>query len=453
MDAASHTGVDDIRELIDAAQYRPVQGRYKIYIIDEAHMLSRNAFNALLKTLEEPPAHVKFILATTEIHKIPATILSRCLRFDLGRISEAKLIAHFTQIAAQEGMQIESEAVALVAKLADGSARDGLSMLEQAFNLGVQPITAQHIRQMVGFADLAQLQTLYQQLLGGDLNAAMITLAHLYQSGADAVALVHNLMELTHGLLVTVGTKGAYTPMGYEAAWCQEIAQKASVPILNRFWQILLKGAEEISHAPSARMALEVIFVRLAYVHDQPTIDQMLKSGAKEPSENPQPSGGGGGHAGGSPRVVASPVPVTYGATAIAVAPTVTDAETGLVLKTFEQLLEFVAERREPLLYTHLIHDVHLIQYQPGRLEVRLSETAPADFVPKLQSFLRETTQHPWLIILGQELGLPTQAEQRLAAREAVVAHYEQQAEVRAVQEVFPGARVISITRGTEKIK
>ncbi|MBM3559468.1 MAG: DNA polymerase III subunit gamma/tau, partial [Alphaproteobacteria bacterium] len=273
MDAASRTGVDDLREIIDGVRYRPVMGRYKVYIIDEVHMLSRNAFNALLKTLEEPPPHVKFVFATTEIRKVPVTVLSRCQRFDLRRVDAAPLIAHLARVCIAEGIAIEDDALRLVARAADGSVRDGLSLLDQAIATWPDGITAEAVRGMLGLADRTAVFDLFEAALGGDAAGALGHLRALWDVGADPAVVLRDMMELAHWLTrVKLVPATADDPLAgeLERTRGKAMAGKLSIAVLGRTWQMLLKGVGEVDAAPAALPAAEMVLVRLAYAADLP---------------------------------------------------------------------------------------------------------------------------------------------------------------------------------------
>jgi len=285
IDAASRTSVDDIREIIDASRYKAVSARYKIYIIDEVHMLSKSAFNALLKTLEEPPPHVKFIFATTEIHKVPATILSRCVRFDLKRIESPTMIAYFKTVCDQEAVGCEEEALALIVKAAEGSVRDGLSLLDQAMTYGttaggVPYITTTHVRQMLGLSDQGALFELFHALMKGDTPASLEKLRFFYQEGGDPGRILEELLDLTHWLHCLKINPSLAEDSTLTAEKKQEgldLSTSLSIPILTRVWQILLKGFEEVRRAPSPQRALEVIVIRLTHLAPLPSIHELLE--------------------------------------------------------------------------------------------------------------------------------------------------------------------------------
>ncbi len=288
IDAASRTSVEDVREIIEAARYKAVSSRYKIYIIDEVHMLSKSAFNALLKTLEEPPPHVKFIFATTEIHKVPATILSRCVRFDLKRIESATLSSYFKVLCDKEKVGYEDEAIALIAKAAEGSVRDGLSLLDQAMTHGTAEVTASQVREMLGLSDQGLLLELFETLMSGDIKTSLEKLRYFYQEGADPVRLLEDLLDLTHWLhCIKINPDLAQDPTlssEKREKGCA-LVQSLSIPTLTRVWQILLKGFEETKQAPSPQKALEVIIIRLAHLAPLPSIHELLEGFSPTPEK------------------------------------------------------------------------------------------------------------------------------------------------------------------------
>ncbi|MFQ5984925.1 MAG: DNA polymerase III subunit gamma/tau [Alphaproteobacteria bacterium] len=318
MDAASRTGVDDIRELIDGVRYRPTSARYKVYIIDEVHMISEKAFNALLKTLEEPPPHVKFIFATTEIRKIPLTVLSRCQRFDLRRVEADKLLAHLETIVAKEGVEAEPAALALIARAADGSVRDGLSILDQAIAHGDGRVTEEMVREMLGLADRAQVFDLFEAVMAGKVRQALDLVRSQYDAGLDPVVLLQDLLDLTHWvtrLKIAPEAADAATVSELERVRGRTLAERLSMPVLSRAWQMLLKGLNDVRTAPTPLGAAEMVLVRLAYVADLPSPAEVVKGETAEPEFAPltdlAPATGGGGpaevHGGQSPGEAPSP--------------------------------------------------------------------------------------------------------------------------------------------------
>src|SRR5881398_1125013 len=278
MDAASHTGIDDIREIIDAVRYASVSARYKIYIIDEVHMLSKAAFNGLLKTLEEPPEHVKFFLATTEVNKVPVTVLSRCQRFDLRRIAAEKLAAHFAEVSKAEGVEVEPEAVGMIARAAEGSARDGLSILDQAIAHGAGAVTAEQVRDMLGLADRGRIRRLLHLVLSGDATAALAELDQAHELGIDPTQLLRGLMEALHS---ATRAKAGATSGGLQSAEeresAEQMAQALSWGTIHRLWQMLLKGLQDVEIAPDPREAAEMALLRLIHAADLPDPATLLQ--------------------------------------------------------------------------------------------------------------------------------------------------------------------------------
>jgi DNA polymerase-3 subunit gamma/tau len=452
MDAASRTGVDDIREIIEGVRFRPLSARQKVYIIDEVHMLSRNAFNALLKTLEEPPAHVSFIFATTEIRKVPVTVLSRCQRFDLRRIAADRLAAHFGGIAAKEGAAVEDGALRLLARAADGSVRDGLSLLDQAIALaGGETVTETAVRDMLGLADREAVFDLFEAVMAGRVADALALLAEGNAVGADPGVVIADLLGITHTV-----TRLKLAPALAEKAALSEaertrgaaMAEVLSLPQLGRAWQMLLKGQGEVNEAPDRLAAAEMVLIRLAHVADMPTPGDLIRrlgqEGATAPGPAPRGGGGGGGGglraiAGGGARLAAAP---------LAEAPAPADdaiAITTTTITTLADIAALAAARREAMLAAHVTSRVHLVRLEPGLLEIRPDADAPRDLCPRLAALLSEATGRRWTVAVSAEAGMPTLAEtaQTEAAqlREAVM----QDALVRAILEAFPGAAIEAI--------
>ena len=444
MDAASRTGVDDIREVIESSRYKAVTGRYKIFIIDEVHMLSKSAFNALLKTLEEPPPHVKFIFATTEIRKIPETILSRCMRFDLKRIEPAALIQHLKTIAEKEGYQIEQEAASFLARAADGSLRDCLSLLDQAIALtgtnygggsgdgagfgdgtgyGGGLITTLTVRNMLGLCDRGQLFSLVKSLFKGDVEEVLKTTHDMGKNGGDPLVIMQDILDLVYWLtcLKTVpGLQNDATWPAVDRAQGMEIVAPLNVPLLTRAWQVLLKGYEEVNQSPFPEQALDMVLIRLCYMAEMPLVHDLIESfkGGSKPTLTSAPSR-----------------PVT-------VAPVVNEKPLDVPLPTtFEEMVKML-EKSEPLLAGNLIHYVSLVAYKPTDITIRLAENAPPSFVQQLSVVLKKITKQEWKITLSQEEGQGTIKQQKQKERDLT----EQQAlahpVVASVKEAFPGTTV-----------
>ena len=441
MDAASRTGVGDIRELIEATRFRPMQARAKVFIVDEIHMLSNHAFNALLKTLEEPPPHVKFIFATTEIRKVPVTVLSRCQSFSLRRVRVAELHAHFARISDKEGVQVEPAALDLIARAADGSVRDGLSILDQAMAQADGIITSAQVSDMLGLADRDAVFDLLEAVMSGKPAAALAITDQAHERGADLGTVLQDLLELLHTVTRLKSIPSLReSPELPEAERTRgaEIADRLTVPALARGWQMLLKGVGEVETAPDRRAAAEMVLIRLCHVSDMPTpgdlVRRLLTSGATaSPSAPaPGPSGGGGGVravAGGAPMVMAAPE-------AVSIAPR---------LSSFRDVAALMESRREAMLHAHLLHSVHVVRFAPPVIEWRPRAEAPRDLSSRLAAILTEVTGTRWTIAVSAAQGEPTLAEQGNAADTARRAVASEHPLVRAILDAFPGARIDTV--------
>jgi DNA polymerase III subunit gamma/tau len=468
MDAASRTGVDDIRELTEGLLYRkPDLGRYRVYIIDEVHMLSRSAFNALLKTLEEPPPHAKFVFATTEIQKVPLTVLSRCQRFSLRRIPVELLAQHYRRIAEAEAVEAEPAALALIARAADGSVRDGLSLLDQAIALTEARITEQAVRDMLGIADRGYVLDLLESVLRGDAGDALDRMDRLYQDGADPLMVLQDLLDLSHFLtrLKLTPEAGVGDPIaeGDRQRACP-LAEKLTLPVLARVWQMLLKGLEEIQAAPSPIQAAEMVLVRLAYVADLPVPAELVRSLATSTASGKRPVAG---EPAANRRSDAEPPPRSEPLTAAATgsiavsslaaaprlepdqhtdpAPT-SSVERDPMPQSFAEVVALFDKRREALIRSHLREHVHLIAFEPGRIEFRPSDGAPSNLANRISQLLGEWTGERWLVARSEAApGDPTLREQEERRerdqRNEVVRHPL----VQAVLETFPGATIAAI--------
>ncbi|MFQ5466699.1 MAG: DNA polymerase III subunit gamma/tau [Kiloniellaceae bacterium] len=433
MDAASRTGIDDIRELIEGVRYRPVQARRKVYIIDEVHMLSRQAFNGLLKTLEEPPEHVVFIFATTEIRKVPVTVLSRCQRFDLRRVDFEALSHHFAGVAKAEGIEIADEALAMIARAADGSVRDGLSLLDQAIALGGTRVETGQVRAMLGLADRTRIFDLFEAALGGRPDAALALLADLYAAGADPAVTIQDLLELTHLL-----TRAKLVPDTLTAPDVPEAervrgtaaAESLALPVLARTWQILLKGLGEVQIAPAPRAAAEMVLIRLAYASDLPTPGDLV---ARLSAESPAPKA----EQPPAPKAEqAPPAPKAEQATGAGDEPTPMPTD-------FESVVALVRARRETVLANHLSEDVHPVRVEPGRIELCPGARAPRDLAGRLSEVLLAATGTRWVVSVSSKAGDPTLGERARAEAERRRADVLADPLVCAAMEAFPGARLI----------
>jgi len=455
VDAASRTGVNDIREILDGVRYRPVFGRYKVYIVDEVHMLSTQAFNALLKTLEEPPEHVKFIFATTEIRKVPVTVLSRCQRFDLRRVRADELMAHFAGIAKAEGAELEDGALRLIARAADGSVRDGLSLLDQTISAHCSNgavAREEDVRAMLGTADSGAVLDIFEAVMAGRTADALDGLGALYDAGADPLSVLQDLLELSHWITrVKLVPKAADDPAvsEMERTRGREMAEKLGVAVLSRAWQMLLKGVGEVQRAPSALPAAEMVLIRLAHAADMPPPAEIVKKleggEAAAPQSPPQgaapsapPGGGAQAVAGGGARVQAAPQEES----APALMPEQAAATTLEDPPNFAALVALFATRREIQVRNHLHANVHLVSYEPGRLEFRPAADAPRDLPGQVLNFLRAWCGNHWQVSVSQEQGAPTLAEQELMAKDAAHQQAAENPVVRAALEAFPGAKI-----------
>ncbi|MBE7212300.1 MAG: DNA polymerase III subunit gamma/tau [Gluconacetobacter diazotrophicus] len=530
MDAASRTGIDDVREIIEATRFRPMQARMKVFIVDEVHMLSKPAFNALLKTLEEPPREVTFVFATTELRKVPVTVLSRCQRFDLRRVGQGELSAHFGRIAEREGVAIEPEALALIARAADGSVRDGLSLLDQAIAQGAddgandgadegadagggavgapRAIRADRVADMLGLADRGLLFDLLDAVMDGRPADALAITDRAHERGADLGTVLADLLELLHTIsrLKAIPNLRASAELPeFERARGGALADALSVPALGRAWQMLLKGVAEVDQAPDRRAAAEMALIRLCHVAELPTPGELvrqLNGGAPVlPPGRPAPSTGGGASFNGAmgnnatgngttasvadhpttgnggaapapralrasggvalhavpravpvePAAAAEPEPVPANPNPVAPVPAPDPApaipDPGQpppppVLRSWREVVAFVATRREATLHGHLRHCAHLVRFAPPVIELRLEKEAPRDLSQRLAATLSEGTGTRWTIVLGQAPGEPTLAEQAEALDADISREAADHPLVRAILSAFPGARL-----------
>ena len=452
MDAASRTGVDDIREIIEGVRYKPVAARYKVYIIDEVHMLSRNAFNALLKTLEEPPEHVKFIFATTEIRKVPVTALSRCQRFDLRRVDVETLSAHFAGIAEKEGAKVSPAAIALIARAADGSVRDGQSLLDQAIATGAlngEELTDVDVRDILGLADRERSFDLLEHVMKGDVAEALTTLGEDYANGADPIIVIQDLLDVVHWLTrVKVTPAIADDPSVAESDRVrgQDISGRLSMASLSRAWQLLLKGLREAQNAPLPIQAVEMILVRLAFVSDLPSpADAVatLRDGAGGGQAAPQTSTQSAGPTGGGTQARA------VGGDVMAAAAPVLQPETQAVQQpqpaSFEDVVALADELNERQLRVDLVNNVHLVAFEPGKIGIRLTDTASPSLPDKLRRFLNDQTGRNWSVLITQEAGDQTLQQKDDAEKEVMRAEVTAHPMVQAVMDTFPGAEIEDI--------
>jgi len=491
MDAASHNGVDDVRQINDAIRYAPVSARYKIYILDEVHMLSGAAFNALLKTLEEPPPHAKFVFATTEIRKVPITVLSRCQRFDLRRIDAGLLVQHLQGIAAKETLTAEPEALALIARAAEGSVRDALSLFDQAIAHAAGPVRGDDVRQMLGLADRTRVIDLFEALMRADLARALHELRDQYDAGADPAMVLGDLAEFTHFVTRIKAVPALAEDVSLteaERTRGRAFAAKLSMRVLARTWQMLLKGISEVEAAGRPLAAAEMVLVRIAYAADLPTPDEVIRSladtargngaGAAAPPPYPPPQAGersmifpplqaGEGREGGSRRAevpARSQIPsrseprgATRGALASAApaAPAAPmddprDAEAGApapapALSRFEDLIALATQMRDVAIKSALERDVRLVRFEDGKLEIALEASAPKTLVGELAKKLGDWTGRRWMVVVSAEQGVPSlraQAERRKAELKDGV---RGDPLVQAVLKRFPGAEIVDV--------
>ena len=456
MDAASRTGVGDIRELIDSVHYRAASARYKIYIIDEVHMLSTSAFNALLKTLEEPPEHVKFIFATTEIRKIPVTVLSRCQRFDLRRIEPEVMMVHLQKIAGLEKAEVAEDAMALITRAAEGSVRDALSLLDQAIAHGAGETTVDQVRAMLGLADRGRVLDLFDLIMKGDAAGALNELSSQYAEGADPMAVLRDMAEITHWISVIKLSPDAAddpTVSPDERERGKQAATDLPMRTLTRMWQMLLKALEEVSAAPNAMMAAEMAIIRLTHVAELPSPEELVRKLQDMPPAPPTGGGGGGAASNGNGNTQAtSSVAVTgtisSGPTAMiagggqATQPQ-EQAETALTRFTeFTHVIELIKSRRDVKLLVEVENFLRLVKYSPGRIEFQLTEDAPQDFVSRFANRLQSWTGARWGVTVVSDGGGATLAEERAAHRDDLQGQALQHDMVQAVLLAFPGAEI-----------
>ncbi len=454
MDAASHNGVGDIREITDAARYSPVSARFKVYLLDEVHMLSTAAFNALLKTLEEPPDHVKFIFATTEIGKVPVTILSRCQRFDLRRVEVPMMMSHLAKITEAEGASAEEDAIRLIARASEGSVRDGLSLLDQAIaHTGASadtPITAESLHDLLNLADQAATLTLFEAVMKGDSQAALSQLAEAYGRGTDPAGLIADLAEIVHA-----ATRAKVMPdypsdalTGDNQARLAEMAKNLSVKVLSRAWQMLLKGLDELSRAPKPLIAAEMILVRLCYVADLPTPDEAIKAlgeGAPSGTSIPQPPAPSPSNGGGARASLAlapqseSPAPVAVQA------PKAEAKPQPVVLRDLDALIALAEKNGNRALPPLIRAYIRPVSFGETQLEIGLAAGAPQAFVGDLAEALKGWTGTRWMISVNS--GADAQTLNELAAEREVArkADASQHPTVQAIMEAFPGATITGV--------
>ena len=473
MDAASHTGIDDIREIIEQVRYRPVSARYKVYIIDEVHMLSNQAFNGLLKTLEEPPPHVKFIFATTEIRKVPITVLSRCQRFDLRRIESGTLAAHLRRIAEAEQIEVDDASLAMIARAGEGSARDSLSIFDQAIAHGAGSVTAEAVRSMLGLADRARIIDLFEMLMRGDVSGALTEFRAQYDVGADPSVVLTDLADFNH-----LVTRLRFTPDVAEDVSLSEdervrgrdFAQKLSVRVLSRTWQMLLKGIAEVDTATRPVQAAEMLLIRLAHAADLPTLDEAIRgldngsvSAPRPQPGNPRPNGGGQPEARfATDAVGASSMAPASGGPATAMRIVETTAQLAQPVQAAQPVVESTPQPSVPI---NSLHDVvaladkhrdmqfkilvkscvRLASIAPGRLEIGLTDDAPKSLPSDISQRLLNWTGIRWIVTVARDVAGQTISEAETERRDNLVTDARADPDVAAILQAFPGAKITDV--------
>lgn len=471
MDAASHTGIDDIREIIEQVRYRPVSARYKVYIIDEVHMLSNQAFNGLLKTLEEPPPHVKFIFATTEIRKVPITVLSRCQRFDLRRIESGTLAQHLRRIAEAEQIEVDDASLAMIARAGEGSARDSLSIFDQAIAHGAGQVSAEAVRSMLGLADRARIIDLFEMLMRGDVAAALAEFRAQYDVGADPSVVLTDLADFNH-----LVTRLRFTPDVAEDVSLSEdervrgrdFAQKLSIRTLSRTWQMLLKGIAEVDTATRPVQAAEMLLIRLAHAADLPTLDEALRGlengsvSAPRPSGNPRSGGNGAPEARFSTDVVgsASMASASGGpATAMRIVETPpqpvqppapqsiaeSTPQPSVPINSLNDIVALADKHRNMQFKILVKNCVRLASIAPGRLEIGLTDDAPKSLPSEIAQHLLNWTGIRWVVTVARDVASQTVAEAETERRDNLVTDARADPDVAAILAAFPGAKITDV--------
>ncbi|HLX15793.1 MAG TPA: DNA polymerase III subunit gamma/tau [Bradyrhizobium sp.] len=462
MDAASHTGVDDVRQINDSVRYAPASARYKVYIIDEVHMLSTAAFNAFLKTLEEPPEHAKFVFATTEIRKVPVTVLSRCQRFDLRRVEADVLMAHLGNIAAKEGVEVEAEALGVIARAAEGSVRDSLSLFDQAIAHAAGPVRADAVRQMLGLADRTRVIDLFEHLVRGDIAGAFKEFREQYDTGADPVVVLSDLAEFVNFVTrvkIVPATADNVAFGETERLRARDFAAKISMRVLSRMWQMLLKGIAEVQAATRPAAAAEMVLVRIAYVADLPTPDEAIRLIEQNGGASPAVASGA------APRnAPAAPMPSMPSSPPRAAPAPRSNAEASARpqmiapssevqaaparrIASFPELVALAGEKRDLLTKAALEADVRLVRIEDGRLEVGLERSAARTLVNELSRKLEQWTGRRWTVIVSNEAGQPTLRAQNDVARSQRERAAETDPRVQEVLARFPGAKVVEVRK------
>ena len=437
LDAASRTGVDDIREILDGVRYKPTNARYKVYIIDEVHMLSKNAFNALLKTLEEPPSHVIFIFATTEIRKVPITVLSRCQRFDLQRLTIDTLVGHFKNIIANEKLEAEEEALHIIAKAADGSCRDGLSLLDQAISLGSGAVKTDIVKNMIGLADRNQTFALFESLVNGKTDQVITNMAEQYKNGANPTTMLQDLINITH---MTAKVKIVPACMNddnlseSEKEFCKRVSPNVSIAVL-KIWQMMIKGINELAIAPVQIDALEMILIRIAYSASLPTPFELLNDVKKKSKLVP------------SETIKAAPSVLSTSSAEAAAAGSISAAENKTTFNTVEDLISYLEQTKRMLLIYALKNDVSISEFKPGEIKMTLADKVNNDFLLNLQKVLTEATGEKWKIETSRGKMGETIAQHEQAADEANKRNVADLPLVKAILAEFKGSKIETLTR------
>jgi DNA polymerase-3 subunit gamma/tau len=459
MDAASHTGVDDVRAINDSVRYAPASARYKVYIIDEVHMLSTAAFNAFLKTLEEPPEHAKFVFATTEIRKVPVTVLSRCQRFDLRRVEADVLMRHLANISAKENVEIEPEALGIIARAAEGSVRDSLSLLDQAIAHAAGAVKADAVRQMLGLADRTRVIDLFEHLARGDIASAFREFREQYDTGADPIVVLSDLAEFVNFVTRVKIVPATADNIAYsetERVRARDFAAKLSMRVLSRMWQMLLKGITEAQGATRPAAAVEMVLVRIAYVADMPTPDEAIRmieqnggtSLAVAASSGPRSAPVSPVSSMANARMPIAPRSGAEASLRPQRAPAREEvSQPALKINSFPELVALAGEKRDLLTKSALEADVRLVRIEDGRLEVALEPNAPRTLVNDLSRKLEQWTGKRWAVIVSNEQGQPTLREQNLVAKNQRERAAEADPRVKEVLARFPGAKVVEVRK------
>jgi DNA polymerase-3 subunit gamma/tau len=459
MDAASHTGIDDVREILDGVRYAPADARYKVYIIDEVHMLSEKAFNAFLKTLEEPPPHVKFVFATTEIRKVPVTVLSRCQRFDLRRVEADLIVRHLAEICEKEGVKVEPEVLGIIARAAEGSVRDSLSLLDQAIAHGQSDLKADEVRAQLGLADRSRVIDLFEALMKGDIAEALADFRELYDTGADPAVIIADLAEFTH--LVTrfklvPSSVGDRSLTEDERKRGGAFAEKLSIRVLSRAWQMLSKGLAEVQSSEKAAQAAEMILVRLAFASDLPTPDDALRALRDQEGTNAASGASSGAPSSSGAGAPTARFSVTDGGSRGSAAlqretvPAPAAPSSAPRLATFEEIVALAGEKRDLQVKHALEHYVRPVSVQEGRLEISLTPDAPVGFANNLSAKLHEWSGRRWVVVLSAQQGTATVDEQRKTSQNALEQDVQNDPLVQAVLQRFPGAKIVNVKRRGE---